>query len=775
MSKFSKNISIVVLSVLFFATGFIFLNINGETKAAPTVQKTLSVALIGDSFTAGNGAGSHYGPKGSYQSKNNWGHRYVAWLNSRGVKTTLVKNLAFSGNTADDVRQEQIENIPKDTDLVMLTVGGNDMDFEGAVTYCFAKGFRSPKDCREKVDYAKSQFNDAVSNTGLILAQLEAKLPSTSEVVLVGYPYLSIDTKDYVLEQCLARDLRANRCTKYDRYDAATAIRRAGKEFNNKQAELVNSWNINHGLKVSFVSNIQSAFASHEPDPSIDNKNPKRWLNEFWETEGRVGANGTVDSKYTWNVNHWYHPNVTGHQKIADQIAATIGIPSSAKTITPNSSDVDIAFVIDTTGSMGGAINNVKQNVMSIATEINNSARTTRFALVDFQDHPVMGGGPDDYPARVRLDFTSSPLELANAVQTLNLGYGGDWEESVYSGAMAALDLNWRPGVRKIMIIIGDAPAKDPEPVTGYTWQQVAQRAYDIDPVEVYSIDVAYGDLSSSIQPLVEQSGGQLLQGSNVSDTIIDAVEHSTNKPFAWVQGPYTVKAGDEQELDARASYVVDGDIVSIKWDLDGDGAFETSSGGLLYAHRFVNEFSGTIGVRITDSNGRIGIGSTQLDVTDDGDTIPRAIDNCPDTANQDQFDGDGDGIGDDCDSDIGWPTKDIEGVTVISASEARRREAEEATTAKSVPKGASSRKPISVKDTPAVLSATTNIPSTSQNPFLQPALIPKNSTKHTDRPFQKGNASNQLLLIWLAISGAIVIIGALALATRKQKQRPKR
>ena len=46
------------------------------------------------------------------------------------------------------------------------------------------------------------------------------------------------------------------------------------------------------------------------------------------------------------------------------------------------------------------------------------------------------------------------------------------------------------------------------------------------------------------------------------------------------------------------------------------------------------------------------GIGDV-CDDDKDGDTILNADDNCPETSNQDQSDIDGDGIGDNCDDDV--------------------------------------------------------------------------------------------------------------------------
>lgn len=76
-------------------------------------------------------------------------------------------------------------------------------------------------------------------------------------------------------------------------------------------------------------------------------------------------------------------------------------------------------------------------------------------------------------------------------------GDGGDTPESMYSGAMTALNLPWRPGVRKV-IIIGDAPGKDPEPVTGFTLAAVQAKALAVDPAQIYA--VATSNDSSTIR-----------------------------------------------------------------------------------------------------------------------------------------------------------------------------------------------------------------------------------------------------------------------------------
>lgn len=117
---------------------------------------------------------------------------------------------------------------------------------------------------------------------------------------------------------------------------------------------------------------------------------------------------------------------------------------------------VEVAFVLDTTGSMGGLIEGAKRKIWSIATAIvdSNPDADIRIGLVAYRD---VG---DEYVTR-KFELTTDIQDLYANLLELKARGGGDWPESVNEALdMAVNKMKWTDGsdVHRIVFLVGDAP-----------------------------------------------------------------------------------------------------------------------------------------------------------------------------------------------------------------------------------------------------------------------------------------------------------------------------
>ena len=115
---------------------------------------------------------------------------------------------------------------------------------------------------------------------------------------------------------------------------------------------------------------------------------------------------------------------------------------------------LDVAFVFDTTGSMGDEIARLKQTIKDIKFQIVNlsPAPQVRFGMVLYRDRG------DDYRTRV-IPLTSDMQRFNQQLQAVRAGGGGDTPEDVQEGLRQAITgLTWRAGGVKLAFLIGDAP-----------------------------------------------------------------------------------------------------------------------------------------------------------------------------------------------------------------------------------------------------------------------------------------------------------------------------
>jgi hypothetical protein len=551
-----------------------------------------------------------------------------------------------SGSTAinfscNRVMLPQWDAVGEDTDLVLFSIGGNDVDFSKIVQECFVIGLRDPGSCKEKVENAQAEIGGVGTRIETFLRALKGKMRSDAKIVLKAYPYLE-KNEELVLQKWFGLPF-------VEDYAVGREVRELGDMGDTAQRKAVDAVNAQSGARVHFLDTVKPHFAGHEPDGRVTNQNDDRWMHEF----------------DTFTKMEWYHYNSQGHTEIANLLTAEGDF--GAGTPAAGGGSVDISFVIDTTGSMGGAIDSVKAAATQLVNDV--SARTTsaRFSLVDYRDFASRTGASYDYPAKLDQDWTSSASTINSAIQGLSLGYGGDWPETMYSGIWRAFDLSWRPGVKKMVIVLADAPPLSPEPFTGLTGTDIINRSLSIDPVEVHYVDISGYTYSSDPEAanVATRTNGGIYRTtpSQAATEIAKAIDVSLDRPYAWAAGPYVGAIGQEFELDGSGSHGFSAEIVKWEWDVNNDGVYDIVRSTPGATHAYTAAYNGLITLRVTDAAGRTALATTIARVSADGDETDGAEDNCPDIANHGQEDYDKDGIGDQCDQTPGWPTTDKEGV----------------------------------------------------------------------------------------------------------------
>ena len=122
---------------------------------------------------------------------------------------------------------------------------------------------------------------------------------------------------------------------------------------------------------------------------------------------------------------------------------------------------VDLVFLIDSTGSMYGTIDSVKQNVASFARALANKGVTLRLGLIDFRDITVTEDG--DY-AKTTVHGGSSPWMnvsgFISALTTVTAWGGGDNDETPIDALGYLTKISWSSDAYKFAMLITDAGYK---------------------------------------------------------------------------------------------------------------------------------------------------------------------------------------------------------------------------------------------------------------------------------------------------------------------------
>jgi hypothetical protein len=154
------------------------------------------------------------------------------------------------------------------------------------------------------------------------------------------------------------------------------------------------------------------------------------------------------------------HPFLTSGLLAAILLAAIFAWPVSLRAETEKSTEVrpqiEVCFVLDTTGSMSGLIEGAKTKIWSIANQMIAAEPTPnlRIGLIGYRDRG------DDYITR-NFDLDDDIDAVYADLQDFGAAGGGDAPESVQQALHEAVTkISWSPStdVLKIIFLVGDCP-----------------------------------------------------------------------------------------------------------------------------------------------------------------------------------------------------------------------------------------------------------------------------------------------------------------------------
>nr|WP_103886935.1 SGNH/GDSL hydrolase family protein [Actinacidiphila yanglinensis] len=151
--------------------------------AGPAQAAGPAYVALGDSYSAGNGAGNYISSSGDCHRSNS---AYPAlWASAHSPSSFTFA--ACSGAVTTDVINNQLGGLNSSTGLVSITIGGNDAGFADSITTCVTG---SDDTCVSRINTAETYIRNTLpGKLDAVYNAIRAKAPS-AKVVVMGYPDL---------------------------------------------------------------------------------------------------------------------------------------------------------------------------------------------------------------------------------------------------------------------------------------------------------------------------------------------------------------------------------------------------------------------------------------------------------------------------------------------------------------------------------------------------------------------------------------------------------
>ncbi|MEV5379480.1 SGNH/GDSL hydrolase family protein [Streptomyces nondiastaticus] len=174
LSRLAGSLSAFALAAALALTG------AGAAQAAPQAATPGYVAL-GDSYSAGLGAGSYYTNSGDCKRSSK---SYPALWAAAHAPASFAFT-ACSGARTGDVLSKQLGPLNSSTGLVSLSIGGNDAGFADTMSTCVLS---SDSACLERINQARTYVQNTLpGELDKVYTAIRGRAPA-AHVVVLGYP-----------------------------------------------------------------------------------------------------------------------------------------------------------------------------------------------------------------------------------------------------------------------------------------------------------------------------------------------------------------------------------------------------------------------------------------------------------------------------------------------------------------------------------------------------------------------------------------------------------
>lgn len=586
--------------------------VGGSAAATP-----ITILLMGDSYTAGNGARnelgerSYYGPAKCMRSSDTWGEQYASFLGEQGFAVTLL-NRACSAATTDNMLNERYL---KRTDVLAYP---DPEPVDAPRTFEFYADWAATQPVCTPVPNSEEHILVSISRGALhagkrdvtvscahwLRPQVEALNPDVDLVLFtVGgndahFPDImraclvmgsmsgceeAIEVAESYVTEEFASDLGRVFDEMYERTEGNTKVVYLGYPRLEASADLVLTAVVNGQVKqlpVAAELDRLIALGAQAQRQAVDAANA-RYGGDFvvfldglpelfagHEPDARPGVANPdrwIAEAFETNMkDEWYHFRPEGQAAIAEYVSGfgTFGVAGDVPAR-------DLAFVTDGSPAALGAMAYAARKV---------DFGAARVSIVE-QRLDADGVGVERRLVASGLDADGVAEWAANRTDDLS-----GWR----SASEFALEARWNAAQQ--VIYVGDATVGVDQLDTVFSGERQGLR---VAP-SIAIIDTGRGPLAIDADYTYAPAAP--------AGPVVEALITMARAPHAWAGGPYTAPASGAVTLDASGSFGAG--PLAYAWDLDGDGTFERTSDGPRISASVEAVHVGWVGVRVTSADG---------------------------------------------------------------------------------------------------------------------------------------------------------------------------